>query len=242
MSQIKSKLLNYINKFRYIIIISILGVAYLVDHSNHTLEYKMKFSIPMSGDYPAIPANELSKKIMRGDFYSSEIINQCIKSHKKNINGISELKKIMKVYTDPINYNITLVFISSNGEDYTKCVNLIFEKIRNEIEPVAINKIRSNISNIKKLELELGKLTKIKKYLANYHFKEVNNALKTKEDEILIQIERLSRSIQYKKMEIIGNLDIKNKYIFNEINIGLLILLLAVVLIIIKINEHKKNL
>ena len=92
------------------------------------------------------------------------------------------------------------------------------------------------------MELDLGNLTKIKKYIASYNIKEVNKALKAKEDEILFQIERLSRSIKYKKMEIIGNLSVKNKYIFNEINIGLLILLLAVVLIIIKINEHKKYL
>ena len=101
------------------------------------------------------------------------------------------------------------------------------------MEPVAIEKIISNISEIKRLELELSNLSKIKKYIANYNYLDINRALIKKEDDILLLIERLSRSIQYKKMEIIGYLDIKtNNNIFNKINIGLSILLLAILLII----------
>lgn len=233
LSQIKSDSLKYIKKYRYVLIISILGIAYLLNHSNYTFEYKVKFSTPMSGDYPVIPTNELSKKIMQGDFYSPEIINQCIKDEKKNINGVDELKKIVKIYSDPINFNITLVINSPNSEDYTKCINLIFENVSNKMEPVAIKKIISNISEIKRLELELSNLSKIKKYIANYNFPDINRALIKKEDEILFLNEKLSRSIQYKKMEIIGYIDIKmNKNIFNKINTGFSILLLAILLII----------
>lgn len=235
LSQIKSELLKYIKKYRYILIISILGIAYLLNHSNHRLEYKLKFSIPMSGEYPAIPTNELSKKIMQGEFYSPEIINQCIKIGEKNINGVDELKKIVKIYSDPVNFNITLVISSPNSEDYTKCINLIYKNIENKIEPIAMEKIIFNISEIKRIELELSNLSKIKKYIANYNYTVIDRALINIENENLFLIERLSRSIQYKKMEIIGYLDIKKKkYIFNNISILLSILLLVILLLIIK--------